>query len=127
MYVPVLVTLHTSTAGLIVNLVVFVFTLAFFFWSVVGLHRQMAAAKARQLKDVRALYTEAYEPIRRDGTLDAVSSQAEILNTLDKLERRVAALRTWPFDTRALAWIAGISTGVLTIVLSRLALTPLGL
>jgi hypothetical protein len=43
------------------------------------------------------------------------------------VERRAEVIQKWPFDERTLLWVVGISTGAITIALSRVILLPFGI
>jgi hypothetical protein len=68
--VPVLVTGLADVVGLVIGLLVLGGALATFFFSLLGLHRQMVAVKEDELALARALYAEAYQPVRAARTLE---------------------------------------------------------
>jgi hypothetical protein len=61
----------------------------------------------------------------------ALGEQAEALQAAEVIQRRADAIQEWPFQQRRLVQIAGIVgtvvTFVITGILTRLILIPLGL
>jgi hypothetical protein len=50
----------------------------------------------------RALYAEAYEPVRMARTLEALERQHTLLGAADALEKRARAIHDWPVALRPL-------------------------
>jgi hypothetical protein len=124
--VPVLVTGLPDVVGLVIGLLVLGGCLATFFFSLRGLHRQMVEVKDEELALARALYAEAYQPVRAAGTLEALERQHTLLGAADALEKRARAIHDWPIAEGTWAWVIGIATSVVAIACARLILRPFG-
>jgi hypothetical protein len=124
--VPVLVTVLPDVVGLVIGLLVLGGGLATFFFSLLGLHRQMVEVKEDELALARALYSEAYEPVRSERTLEALERQHTLLGAADALEKRARAIHDWPIAEGTWAWVIGIATSVVAIACARLILRPFG-
>ena len=92
---------------------------ALFFLSMWRLHRQMSAAKARYIAQTRDLFAQAYEPVRRSNSLDALQAQAPLLGPAQALEERAERILEWPIDEGMTARVAIILTGIVTGLLLR--------
>ena len=125
--VPVLLTALPDIVGVVLGLIVLVTALASFFLSLLRLHRQMSAVKAKELETARALYAQAYEPVRSERTANALERQHHLLQAADGLERRAREIHDWPIDEGIVARVATIATSVLAITVARLILDPVGL
>lgn len=125
--VPVLLTTLPDVVGVVLGLLVLAAALASFFLSLFRLHRQMAAVKAGELETARALYAQAYEPVRTERTVEALERQHDLLRAADGLERRAREIHDWPIDEGIVARVATIVTSVLAITVARLILDPVGL
>jgi hypothetical protein len=112
---------------LILGLCFFVAGVVVFFLSMWRLHRQMMAAKARHLAWVRALYGEAFAPIRPRPTLEGLQARAPLVSAAEALEKRALSIQEWPFDDRTMARIVAVSTGVVTTTLARFVMRAVGL
>lgn len=124
---PVLLTGLSDEVGVAIGLAVLGLGLALFFLSLVRLHRQMVEVKAGELAIARALYAEAYEPLRASPTLDVLERQRSLLAAADALEKRANALHDWPIDEGTFARVLTIATSVVAITIGRLILDPFGL
>jgi hypothetical protein len=124
--VPVVVTGLPDVVGLVIGLLVLGGGLATFFFSLLGLHRQMVAVKEDELALARALYAEAYQPVRSARTLEALERQHTLLGAADALEKRARAIHDWPIAEGTWAWVIGIATSVVAIACARLILRPFG-
>jgi hypothetical protein len=124
--VPVLVTGLPDVVGLVIGLLVLGGGLAAFFFSLLGLHRQMVAVKEDELALARALYAEAYQPVRTTRTLEALERQHTLLGAADALEKRAHAIHDWPIAEGTWAWVIGIATSVVAIACARVILRPFG-
>jgi len=91
------------------------------------LHRQLLEAKRRHLAWARSLYTEAYEPVRENVTLEAIRERAPLVSAAEAIEKRAGLIQEWPFDDRTMTRIVAISTGVVTAIISRMVLRSVGL
>jgi hypothetical protein len=116
-----------SRIELIVNLLIFLVGVGLFFLSMARLHRQMAAAKQRYLTSARALYAEAFEPIKSSWTLSALAERAPLLSAAKALEDRALAIQEWPFDERTNSRIVILVSSVSVAAISRFLLGVLGL
>jgi hypothetical protein len=125
--VPILLTGLPDVVGVVIAVVLLVAALGAFFLSLAGLHRQMVKVKKGELEVARALYAEAYEPVRRDPSLETLERQQSLLGAADALEKRARAIHDWPIEEGTWAWLIGIATSVVAIACARLVLTPLGL
>jgi hypothetical protein len=124
--VPVLVTGLPDVVGVVIGLLLLGGGLATFFFSLLGLHRQMVEVKEEELALARALYAEAYQPVRAERTLEALDRQHTLLSAADALEKRARAIHDWPIAEGTWAWVIGIATSVVAIACARLILQPLG-
>lgn len=90
-----------------------------FFLSMWRLHGQMSAAKARYIAQTRALFAQAYEPMRQAGTLKTLQSQAPLLGPAQALEERAQRILEWPIDEQMVGRVAIILTGIVTGLILR--------
>ena len=129
-FAPVLVVNVANPIGLLLLLGLFLLGVLVFFACLQGLHRQLLAARRHYLEWAGQLYAQAYEPVR-SGSLVALGEQAQALLAAEVIQRRAEAIQQWPFQQRRLVQIAGIVgtvvTFVITGILTRLILIPLGL
>jgi hypothetical protein len=125
--VPVLLTSLPDVVGVAIGALLLGGGLATFFLSLFRLHRQMVEVKAGELAIARALYVEAYEPVRNERSLDALDRQHRLLSAADALEKRAHAIHEWPIDEGTVARVITITTSVIAITIGRLLLDPFGL
>lgn len=125
--VPILLTGLPDVVGAVTGMLVLVAVIATFFLSLVRLHRQMVEVKAGELAIARSLYAQAYEPVHRDRSLEALDRQRALLGAADALEKRASAIHEWPFTERTPTLVITISTSVVAMTIGRLILDPLGL
>lgn len=125
--VPVLLTGLPDVVGVAIGLLVLAAGLALFFLSLSRLHRQLVETKERELELARALYAEAYAPVRAERTLAALERQHSLLSASDALEKRARAMHDWPIDEGMFARVLTITTSVVAIIAARLILGPFGL
>ena len=125
--VPVLLTALEDVVGVMIGVLVLAGALATFFLSLLRLHRQMVKAKEGELALARDLYAQAYEPVRQEGTLEALERQRNLLGAADALEKRARDLHDWPIDEGTFARVLTITTSVIAMAVARLILDPLGL
>jgi hypothetical protein len=125
--VPVLLTGLPDVVGAVTGMLVLLAVLAAFFLSLLRLHRQMVEVKAGELAIARALYAQAYEPVHRARTLEALERQRALLGAADGLEKRASAIHEWPFTERTPTLVITITTSVVAMTIGRLILDPLGL
>lgn len=125
--VPLLLTGLPDVVGVAIGVVVLGGALATFFLSLLRLHRQMVKVKMSELAVARDLYAQAYEPVRKARTLEALERQHSLLGAADALEKRAQAIHEWPIDEGTLARVITIATSVIAITIGRLILDPFGL
>lgn len=125
--VPHLLIFIDIRINVIIGLLIFLVGVGLFFLSMTRLHRQMVAAKHRYLASARALYAEAFEPVKSSWTLPTLSEQAPLLGAAKALEERAMAIQEWPFDERTNSRIVIMISGVTGVAISRLVLRALGL
>lgn len=115
--VPVLLIISQDPLTLFISLAVVVVSVPLFFLSMWGLHRQMAAAKARYVAEARTLYAAAYEPLRGNPSVSVLRSQASVLEAARALEERAQRILVWPIDEGLLAItgfvVAGVASGII--------------
>jgi hypothetical protein len=125
--VPVVLTGLPDVVGVVLGSLVLGSALLLFFLSLLRLHRQMVAVKARELAFARELYAEAYEPVRAAPTLETLERQQPLLAAAGALEQRAQAIHDWPLDEGTVARVLTIATSVVAITIGRLILDPFGL
>jgi hypothetical protein len=125
--VPLVLTGLPDIVGVAIGAVVLIGAVAAFFLSLLRLHRQMAAVKASELATARALYAQAYEPVRTAPTLEALERQHRLLGAADALEKRARDIHEWPIDEGTVARVITITTSVVAVIIARLILEPIGL
>jgi hypothetical protein len=124
---PVLMTGMPDVVGVAVGVLVLVAGLATFFLSLLSLHGRMVELKASEIAVARDLYAQAYEPVRRAPTLEALERQEALLGVADAPERRARSLHEWPIDEGTVARVITIVTSVIAMAVARVILDPLGL
>jgi hypothetical protein len=125
--VPLVLTGLSDVVGVAIGAAVLAAALMTFFLSLVRVHHQMVRVKAEELTLARALYAEAYEPVRENPTLEKLEQQRNLLAAADALEKRAKAIHDWPIDESTLARVLTIATSVVAITIGRLILDPFGL
>jgi hypothetical protein len=125
--VPILVTASFNLSTVAVSLLVVAITVAMFFLSMSRLHRQMADAKAGYVARMRALYAEAYAPLRAKPTVKTLEARISLLSAAEALSDRAERIQEWPVDERMTALVAIIVTGVVTSLIVRVLLVAAGL
>lgn len=123
---PVLLVGSDEPVTLVVSLGIVALAVGTFLMAMWRLHLQMAAVKARAIVATRALYADAYAPLRATPTLETLSAQASVLGTAQALDERAHALPTWPIDEGTLRFLAVIVTGVVTSVVVRALFAAIG-
>lgn len=111
-----------GTALAVVALVVAAFVL-----SMVRLHLQMEATKARYVATTRNLYAEAYAPLRDTPTLTTLADRAGILGAAQALDERANALPTWPLDEATVRFVVVVVSSVVTSLVVRALFAAIGL
>jgi hypothetical protein len=125
--VPVVLTGLPDVVGVVVGALVLCAALGTFFISLWRLHRQMVAVKEAEVAAARGLYAQAYEPVRTEGTLEALERQRSLLSAADALEQRARSIHEWPIDEGTWAWVITLATSVVAITVGRLVVNTLGL
>jgi hypothetical protein len=125
--VPLLLTGLPDLVGAVIGMLVLIAVLAVFFLSLLRLHWQMVEVKASELALARELYAEAYEPVQRARTLEALEQQRSLLAAADALEKRAGAIHEWPFAERTPTLVVTVVTSVIAMTIGRLILDPFGL
>jgi hypothetical protein len=124
---PLLLIGLTYFVSLVVGLLVFIAGIVAFFLSLWRVHEQMGRARQRQLLRAQTLYEGAYEPLMTNHTLETLEERSGLLGAAEALERRAEAIQTWPFSDALLARIVVIGLSVITAIIARLVMKPLGL
>lgn len=124
---PLALTGAADRPAVLVTTAVLLASVALFFLSLRGLHRQMAAIKHTELDRARALYQEAYQPLQQDPTLARLQQQVAALNAAEALEKRAERIQAWPFDEGTFARIVTIATSAVATIIARVLLAPTGL
>ena len=125
--IPLLWTGVPDLVGFVIGVGVLAGGVAIFFLSLFRLHRRMLEVKQREIDLAARLYAQAYQPVRSEGTLDALDRQHTLLGAAEALEKRARSIQEWPIDDGTLARVATIVTSVVAITIGRLLLDPLGL
>jgi hypothetical protein len=125
--VPVVWTSLSDVVGFVIGMLALAIGLAVFFLSLSRLHRRMVEVKGEELRIARALYAEAYEPVRRQPTPEMLEEQRNFLGAADGLEKRAQSIQEWPIDDGTLARVVTIATSVVAVTIARLLLDPFGL
>lgn len=125
--VPVLLTALSDVYGVAIGLLVLAAALGTFFFSLHRLHRQMVDVKEGELAIARELYAQAYEPVHKARTLEALEQQRGLLGAADALEKRASVIHEWPIDEGTLARVITITTSVIAMMIGRIILDPFGL
>ena len=126
-FVPLVLTGLPDVVGVVIGSLVLAGGLATFFLSLVRLHHQMVAVKARELALARDLYAQAYAPVQANPTLATLEQQRNLLAAADALEKRAKAIHDWPIGEGTFASVLTIATSVVAVTIARLILDPLGL
>ncbi len=84
--------------------------LALFILPLVSLHRQLSAAKKDKLRWIGPRYTALFGQMERvgDSKEDRILLASE-LSAIDKIQRDIQSIRTWPFDTGIVVRLATIT------------------
>jgi hypothetical protein len=125
--VPVVWTGLSDIVGFVIGMLALAVGLAVFFLSLTRLHRRMVEVKTNELAIARALYAEAYGPVRATPTTETLEAQRNLLGAADGLEKRAQAIWEWPIGEGTLARVVTIATSVVAVTIARLLLDPLGL
>jgi hypothetical protein len=121
---PLVLTRVSDLPGVVVGICVLVAGVGLFFLSLRRLNRQMVAAKQRELEQARDLYTQAYQPVRDQPTLEVLERQVGALNAAEALEKRAERIQEWPFDEATFARVVTIASSATASVIASLILEP---
>jgi hypothetical protein len=124
---PIVLVSMTDVLGLTVGLLFFVIGVTTFFLSLYRIHRQMAMARKGEMAKAHELYVKAYEPLRFAPSLELLQKQAPLLSAAEALEKRLEGIQTWPFSDAVLVRIVAIASSVVTAIIVKLLLKPLGM
>jgi hypothetical protein len=124
---PILLVSLSSFVSLAVGLLVFIAGAVAFFGSLWRVHQQMGRARQHQLLWAQTLYEQAYEPLMTTQSLEVLEQRSGLLGAAEALERRAQAIQTWPFSDALLTRIVVIGLSVVTAIIARLVMKPLGL
>ena len=124
--IPIFVTTSANLSTVALSVILVGVSTAMLFLSMWRIHGQMAAGKAAYVAAARALYAEAYAPLRATPTVETLTSQATALSAAQALLERADRILLWPVDERMTAWVAIIVTGVVTSMVVRLILAAAG-
>lgn len=120
--VPLVLTGLPDLVGVVIGTAALAAALAAFFYSLFRLHRQMVEVKDGEVGRARALYAEAFDPVRAEPTLAALDRQHSLLGAADALEKRAQAIHEWPLDEGTVARVATIVTSVVAVIIARMIL-----
>jgi hypothetical protein len=116
-------------SNLILTILLFVFIflgIGLFFLPLTSIHGKMQAEKRRLMREIGSRYPrldKGQSEARETTTLESVNSALARLTALQELEmldRKVAALPTWPFDIQVVSKFVTIVLSVTAVILSRL-------
>lgn len=124
---PILLISLTNVVSLVVGLLFFIAGVIAFFLSLWRIHEQMSRAKQRQLLQAQTLYQQAYEPLMTTHTLEVLKERSSLLSAAEALEKRADAIQIWPFSDALLTRIVVIGLSVISAIIARLVMKPLGL
>ena len=125
--VPVVWTGLSDVVGFVIGMLALAVALVVFVLSLTRLHRRMVEVKTEELGIARALYAEAYRPVRSSPTTEVLEAQRNLLGAADGLEKRAQAMWEWPISEGTVARILTIATSVVAVTIARLLLDPFGL
>lgn len=124
---PIVLVNVTDMLGLAVGLLFFVIGVMAFFLSLHRIHGQMVIARKGEMAKAHELYAKAYEPLRATPSLEVLQKQAPLLSAAEALEKRLEGIQTWPFSDTVLVRIVAIASSVVTAIIVKLLLKPLGM
>ena len=124
---PLLLLAGVDLTTFVTSVGVVVVTVALFILSMLRLHGQMRAAKARYVAMTHALVAEAYQPVRASGDLATLEAHSAALNAAQSLAERAERILEWPIDERMVAAMTVVVTGVVTSLIVRLVLQAAGI
>jgi hypothetical protein len=123
---PVLVFAGSDLTTFGTSVTTFTVVVALFVVSMLRLHGQMRAAKARYVAMTRDLVADAYRPVRATTDLATLQANKTGLDAAQALAERAEKLLEWPIDDRMVAWMTVVVTGVATSLVVRFVLEAVG-
>ena len=117
--VPTLLATTGNPTTFAIALVILGVNIPIFFRSMWRLHGQMSGAKARYVHEARALYADAYAPLRTEPSQAVLRAQAPVLDAARALEERAERIQVWPIADGLIAIIGFIVAGVASGVVVR--------
>lgn len=126
-FVPLALASSADLPSVLVTLAVLLAGVVLFFLSLLGLHRRMVSVRDRELDRARALYEQAYRPVREQPTLEVLQQQVGSLNAAEALEKRAERIQAWPFDEGTFARTVTIASSAVASIVARILLAPTGL
>jgi hypothetical protein len=124
---PIVLVSIIDVLGLAVGLLFFLSGVMAFFLSLYRIHGQMVIARKGEIAKAHELYAKAYEPLRFAPSLELLGKQAPLLSAAEALEKRLEGIQTWPFSDAVLVRIVAIAGSVVTAIIVKLLLKPLGM
>jgi hypothetical protein len=124
--IPLIIVGSADLPTVVLSLGVIAASVALFFLSMFRIHRQMVDTKRRYVTLARAIYGEAFEPVRKKPSLKVLQDQAPGLSIAQALVERAERILEWPIDERATTWVVVVITGVVTSLIVRLVLALAG-
>ena len=127
---PILLVNIGEPIRLVMSLCVFLSGVILFFASLLGLHRQLKAARSEHIAWARALYAGVYDRIR-SGSSETLEEKAQSLLAAKSLVEDAESIQRWPFEDRRFRQIAAVVgtfvTFTATGIVTRLVALGLGL
>jgi hypothetical protein len=123
---PLLIFAGSDLTALGTTITILTIMVGLFILSMLRLHGQLRAAKARYVTMARSLVADAYAPIRASADLETLQGSKQALDAAQTLAERAEKLLEWPIDERMVAWITVVVTGVATSLVVRFVLEAVG-
>jgi hypothetical protein len=111
----------------LVSFIAFIGGVLVFVLSLWRIHVQMRKARERYVAWARSLYAAVCQPVKGDGSLEALRTNAAALSAAEALERRADRIQRWPFEEGTTLRTLTIVTSVTAMAIARMLLAPLGL
>lgn len=104
----------------------FPLALAFFLLPLLPLRRKLREAKSEKLRWIGSEYSKVMRSVETiNGGVDELT--AGRLMAIDKIQRDIRQIRTWPFETGILARLAAIVVSVTAILLASIVRLAIGI
>ena len=123
---PILVLGASDLTTLALSVGLVLITVCLFVLSMLRLHAQMRAAKARYVAMTHGLVADAYAPVRTSTDLATLQANSAALNAAQSLAERAERILEWPIDERMIASMTVVVTGVVTSLIVRVVLDTFG-